>query len=200
MKACKDYENLLPLYASGDLSSTDHNKVSEHLKECKECRDYQLSLSAITAVMKRDSVEMTPGYGAELVVALNRRLDRRSIWQKRLFWTIPAFATAMAVVVITIISLIRTEPVDNQWVAELNREYDYLNFIDAGYFGEIPVDDSDISNGEIDLSTDDLYRDAVYHIVENPQISDVDSYLLATANLDDEDFEKVIEQLKYEIL
>ncbi|MCG2715192.1 MAG: zf-HC2 domain-containing protein [Candidatus Marinimicrobia bacterium] len=200
MKACKDYEDLLPLYASGDLSSTDHNKVSEHLKECKECRDYQLSLSAITAVMKRDSVEMTPGYGVELVVALNRRLDRRSTWQKRLFWTIPAFATAMAVVVITIISLIETEPAGSQWVAELNREYDYLNFTDAGYFGEIPVDDSDISNGDVDLSTDDLYRDAVYHIVENPQISDVDSYLLATANLDDEDFEKVIEQLKYEIL
>ncbi|MBU4444613.1 zf-HC2 domain-containing protein [bacterium] len=200
MKACKDYEDLLPLYASGDLSSTDHNKVSEHLKECKECRDYQLSLSAITAVMKRDSVEMTPGYGVELVVALNRRLDRRSTWQKRLFWTIPAFATAMAVVVITIISLIRTEPAGNQWVAELNREYDYLNFTDAGYFGEILINDSNISNGDIDLSTDDLYRDAVYHIVENPQISDVDSYLLATANLDDEDFEKVIEQLKYEIL
>ncbi|MBL7067105.1 MAG: zf-HC2 domain-containing protein [Candidatus Marinimicrobia bacterium] len=200
MKSCKDYEDLLPLYTSGDLSSTDHNKVSEHLKECKECRDYQLSLSAITAVMKRDSVEMTPGYGAELVVALNGRLDRRSTWQKRLLWTIPAFATAMAVVVITIISLIETEPAGNQWVAELNRERDYLNFTDTGYFGEIPVDDSDISNGDIDLSTDDLYRDAVYQIVENPQISEVDSYLLATANLDNEDFEKVIEQLKYEIL
>ncbi len=200
MKACKDYEDLLPLYVSGDLSSTDHNKVNEHLKECKECRDYQLSLSAITAVMERDVVEMSPSYGAELVVALNRRLDRRSTWQKRLLWTIPAFATAMAVVVITVISLIKTEPAGNQWIAEMDRERDYLNFTDAGYFGEILVNDSDISNGDTDLSTDDLYRGAVYHIVGNPQISDVDSYLLATANLDDEDFEKVIEQLKYEIL
>jgi hypothetical protein len=200
MKVCKDYEDLLPLYVSGDLSSTDHNKVKEHLKECKECRDYQLSLSAITAVMERDSVEMSPSYGAELVVALNRRLDRRSTWQKRLLWTIPAFATAMAVVVVTIISLIKTEPAGNQWIAELNQEYEYLNFSDTGYFGEIMVDDSSISNGDIDLSTDDLYRNAVYQIVENPQISVVDSYLLATANLDDEDFEKVIKQLKYEIL
>ncbi|MCK4640227.1 MAG: zf-HC2 domain-containing protein [Candidatus Marinimicrobia bacterium] len=200
MKACKDYEDLLPLYVSGDLSSTDYNKVNEHLKECQECRDYQLSLSAITAIMERDSVEMSPGYGSELVVALNRRLDRRSIWQKRLLWTIPAFATAMAVVLITVISLIKTEPAGNQWITELNLEHDYLNFTDTGYFGEILADDSDISNGDVDLFTDDLYRDAVYHIVENPQISDVDSYLLATANLDDKDFEKVIEQLKYEIL
>ena len=200
MKACKDYEDLLPLYVSGDLSSTDYNKVNEHLKECKECRDYQLSLSAITAVMEQDNVEISPSYGAELVVELNRRLDRRSAWQKRLLWTIPAVATAMAVVVITIISLIKTEPAGNQWIAELDRERDYIDFTDAGYFGEIPVDDSDISNGDVDLSTGDLYRDAVYQIVENPQISEVDSYLLATANLDDEDFEKVIEQLKYEIL
>jgi len=200
MKACKDYEDLLPLYASGDLSSTDHEKVGQHLKECKECRDYQLSLSAITAVMEQDSVEMTPGYGAELVVALNRRLDRKSTWQKRLLWTIPAFATAMAVVVITVISLIKIEPADNQWIAELDWERNYLDFTNTGYFGEILADNSDISNGDVDLSTDDFYRDAAYQIVENPQISDVDSYLLATANLDDEDFEKVIEQLKYEIL
>ena len=200
MKSCKDYEDLLPLYASGDLSSTDHNKVNEHLKDCQECRDYKISLSTITAVMERDSVEMSPNYGAELVVALNKRLDRRSTWQKRLLWTIPAFATAMAVVVITVISLFKTEPAGNQWIAELNREYDYLNFTDVGYFGEILVNDSDISNGDVDLSTDDLYRDAAYQIVENPQISEVDSYLLATANLDDEDFEKMMEQLKYEVL
>jgi len=200
MKACKNYEDLLPLYASGDLSSTDHNKVSEHLEECQECRDYQLSLSAITAVMEQDNVEMSPSYGAELVVALNRRLDRRSTWQKRLLWTIPAFATAMAVVVIITISLIKTGPAGNQWIAELNLEYDYLNLTDIGYFGEILVNDSDISNGDTDLSTDDLYRNVLYHIVENPQMSDVDSYLLATANLDDKDFKKVIEQLKYEIL
>jgi len=200
MKACKNYEDLLPLYASGDLSSTDHNKVEEHLKECKGCRDYQLSLSTITALMERDVVEISPSYGAELVVALNRRLDRRSTWQKRLFWTIPAFATAMAVVVITIISLIKTEPAGNQWIAELNLEHDYLNFTDTGYFGEIPVDDSDISNGDVDLSTYDLYRDAVCQIVENPQICEIDSYLLATGNLDDEDFKKMIEQLKYKLL
>jgi len=66
MKACKNYEDLLPLYASGDLSSTDHNKVEEHLKECKGCRDYQLSLSTITALMERDVVEISPSYGAEL--------------------------------------------------------------------------------------------------------------------------------------
>ncbi len=197
MKVCKDYEDLLPLYVSDDLSSTDYNKVNEHLKECKECRDYQLSLSAITAVMERDSVEISPGYGAELVVALNKRLDRKSTWQKRLLWTIPAFATAMAVVVITVISLIKTEPAGNQWIAKLNLEQDYLNFTDTGYFGEILADDSDISNGDVDLSTDDLYRDVLYHIFENPQISEVDSYLLATANLDNENFEKVIEQLKY---
>ncbi|MCD6440521.1 MAG: zf-HC2 domain-containing protein [Candidatus Marinimicrobia bacterium] len=199
MKACKDYEDLLPLYASGDLSSIDYNKVKEHLKDCKVCRDYQLSLASITAVMEQNSVEIPPGYGADLVVALNRRLDRRSAWQKRLLWTIPAFATAMAVVVITIISLIKNEPANNQWLADLNREQDYLSFTGTGYFGEIPVDDN-ISNGDIDLSTDGLYRDAVCQIVENPQISDIDSYLLATGNLDDEDFKKMLEQLKYEIL
>jgi hypothetical protein len=199
MKACKDYEDLLPLYASGDLSSIDHNKVKEHLKDCKVCRDYQLSLASITAVMEQNSVEIPPGYGAELVIALNRRLDHRSAWQKRLLWTIPAFAAAMAVVVITIISLIKNEPANNQWIADLNREQDYLSFTGTGYFGEISVDDN-ISNGDIDLSTDGLYRDAVCQIVENPQISDIDSYLLATGNLDDEDFKKMLEQLKYKIL
>jgi len=162
----------------------------------------RLSVVAVNhhCINGRDVVEISPSYGAELVVALNRRLDRRSTWQKRLFWTIPAFATAMAVVVITIISLIKTEPAGNQWIAELNLEHDYLNFTDTGYFGEIPVDDSDISNGDVDLSTYDLYRDAVCQIVENPQICEIDSYLLATGNLDDEDFKKMIEQLKYKLL
>jgi len=200
MKVCKDYEDLLPLYTSGDLSPIDDKNVSVHLKECKKCRDYQLSLAAITAVMEQDNVKISPSYGAELVVALNTRLDRRSAWQKRLLWTIPAFATAMAVVVITIISLIKNEPANNQWIVDLNQEYNYLDFTNTGYFGEILVDDNNIPNGDVDLSTDGLYRDAVCQIVENPQISEIDSYLLATGNLDDEDFEKVMEQLKYELL
>jgi len=75
-----------------------------------------------------------------------------------------------------------------------------LNLAEVGYFGEILVDNEPDGNGNLTLATTELYRDAVNWIFNNSQNSDIDSYILTTNNLSDNDYSQVIKQIKNEIL
>jgi len=200
MKQCKEYEDLLPLYSSGDLDSEKQIQVENHLRDCEACRQYQLSLSAIMAIMKQDRISIPDSYGAELVVALNRRLEKRRARQKQLLWAIPAFTSTVAILLITGFSLFNPETASSQWLAQFNLEHSYMNFSNVGYFGEILLEDDIDAVTESNFSTDEIYKNAVYQIVEEQSLPEVDRYLMATVNLNDVEFQNIINKMKYEIL
>ncbi len=198
MQPCENIENLLPLFLSGDLNRDEQLEVKEHLQNCEKCRQYQSSLKAIITTMEKDTLAVPTTYGAELVVKLNKRLDRRKARQRWLTWTIPAFTTTLAVLLMIGISLLKPESAIQQWIVQFDQEHSYLNLLDSGYFGEILLDDNSAS--ETGLSVSEIYQNAVYRIVESHEIPEMDSYLMATANLSDGEFKQVIDQLKSEIL
>jgi len=200
MKQCNEYEDLIPLYVSGDLNSEEQAQVEKHLCECEKCRQYQMSLSSIVTVMQDDPLSVPDSYGAELVVALNRRLERRKARQKRLLWAIPAFTSTFAIILITVVSLMQPKIAANQWLAQFNQEHSYMNFSGVGYFGEILLESDIESTEEVTFTADDIYENVVYQIVEEQSLPELDRYLLATANLDDDEFQNVINQMKNEIL
>ena len=200
MKQCNEYEDLIPLYVSGDLSLEEQVQVENHLRECEICCQYQLSLSSVVAVMQSDPLSVPDSYGAELVVALNRRLERRKARQKQLLWAIPAFTSIFAIILITVFSLLKVPKGANQWLAQFNQEHSYMNFSDVGYFGEILLESDIESTEEAIFSTDDIYENVVFQIVEEQSLPKLDRYLLATANLNDDEFQNVINQMKNEIL
>jgi hypothetical protein len=198
MKTCKKIKDLLPLYINNDVTEDERETVSAHLEECPACREYQLSLAAIIRAMKPDRIEVPVSYGAELVVALQERLKRRVTRQKRWLWAIPAFSSLAVVILIASIVLLKPRSVSDRWVSGLLQEQVYLDLAEIGYFGEILIDRE--SNSDLVLSTREFYRDAVNWIFNNSQSSDIDSYLLATTNLSDNDYSQVIKQLHNTIL
>jgi len=200
MKQCKEYENLIPLYLSGDLNPAELIKTENHLRECAACRAYQASLSSIITTMKKERITVPESYGAELVVGLNRRLEQRRARQKRMLWAIPALTSAAAVILITMLGLLQPKSATNQWLAGLNQEHAYVNFCDVGYFGEILLDDEAETAEDAILSTDEIYENTVYEIIEEQQLPEVDRYLMATANLNDDEFQNIINQMKQAIL
>jgi hypothetical protein len=200
MKACRKIKDLLPLYISNDVTEDECRIVTAHLDECYDCRVYQLALAAINRAIKPDKVEIPASYGAELVVALQERINRRIARQKRLLWAIPAFTSLAVILLIASITLLKPRATSNKWLSGLLQEHAYLNLAEVGYFGEILVDNELCGNGNLTLSTNELYHDAVNWIFNNPQNSDIDSYILATTNLSDEDYSQVINQIKNEIL
>jgi len=200
MKACRKIRDLLPLYISNDVTEDERKIVIDHLDECPACREYQLALAAIKRAMKPDKIEIPVSYGAELVMALQERINRRIARQKRKLWAIPAFTSLAVLLLVVSVTLLKTRSTSNQWLSGLLQEHAYLNLAEVGYFGEILVDDELNGNGNLSLSTNELYYDAVNWIFNNPQNSDIDSYILATTNLSDEDYSQVIKQIKNEIL
>lgn len=200
MKTCRKIKDLLPLYIGNDVTEDERRAVSAHLQECPACREYQLSLAAISRAMKPDKIEIPVSYGAELVVALEERINHRTARQKRLLWAIPAFTSFAVILLIVSVTLLKPRSPSNSWLSGLLQEHAYLNLAEIGYFNEILMDYESSGNGDLVLATHELYRDAVNWIINNSQISDVDTYLLATTNLDDDDYLQVIKQLKNEIL
>lgn len=197
MKPCKEFENRIPLYVSGDLSDDERRRTTDHLRGCPVCREYHSALAAIIASMKRQPVSEPPvSYGAELVVALNRRLENRKKRQQRLLWGIPAFVSTAVLLVFVALTLFRSDT--NHWFEQFNQEHVYVNFSSVGYFGEfVPADDP----ADTDLSTEDIVKNAIYQIVEEePLYPEIDRCVIATASLDDAEFRQVVRQMKQEIL
>ncbi|MBN2601051.1 MAG: zf-HC2 domain-containing protein, partial [Candidatus Marinimicrobia bacterium] len=199
MKQCKEYEDLIPLYVTGDLDAESQVEVEMHLHGCEACRQYQLSLSSIITTMNQDRIRIPKSYGAELVVTLNHRLEKRQARQKQLLWAIPAFTSTFAILLITVFSLFNSETSSNQWLAQLNQDHSYINFSNVGYFGEMLMEDDIDSAAETNLSTDEIFKNAVYQIIEEKSLSEIDRYLAATIQLNEAEFQNIINEMKYEI-
>ncbi|MGC9365055.1 MAG: anti-sigma factor family protein [Fidelibacterota bacterium] len=200
MKPCKEFENRIPLYVSGDLTEAERRRVTDHLQDCPACRDYHSALAAIITSMKRQPVSEPPvSYGAELVVALNRRLENRKKRQQRLLWGIPAFVSTAVLLIFVATTLFRSD--SNRWFEQFNQEHVYVNFSSVGYLGEFLLEAPDDAIAESQLSTDEIYRNVLYRLVEEePLCPEFDRCLVATATLDDAEFRQVVRQMKQEIL
>lgn len=200
MRPCKNYEDLIPLYLNDCLSSEEMLEVKNHLNDCESCRRFQMSLTAILAGMEADKVTAPHSYGAELVVALNQRLKKRKTRQKKMLWTIPAFSSVAAVIVITLINLMQINPNNDQWLIQFQQEHSYVSLSEVGYFGEILIDESDDSSDQFTSTTEDISMDVAYEIISELSIPEVDRYVMATSNLDDAEFQNIIDRMKNNIL
>jgi len=200
MKPCKQYEELIPLYLVDGLDTAGMLQVKKHIGDCEACRQYQLALSEIAMNIRADEISVPENYGAELVVKLNRRLEKRHRRQKRLLWTIPAFSSVAAMIVITLINIIQPNPNNDQWLKQFHQEHSYVSLSDVGYFGEFVVDDNGNSDDDLITSTDEMSESVAYEIISESSIPEIDRYLMATSNLDDSEFQSLISQMQKDIL
>lgn len=110
--ACKAFERNLVLYYFGECPEADRGDLEAHLRHCSACGRYleELRLVLPRAVKTdRPPDAFWEGYSKELSAKLAAAEARRSRWQSFLSvfqpWPLPAFATALAVILALTLTL-----------------------------------------------------------------------------------------------
>jgi len=200
MKLCEDIQNLIPLYIMGDLSNEEKSRVKKHLESCDNCKKFAHELELISSAMSADKVEISQYYGSELVVNINNRFAKRKRVQKRLMWAVPAFSTIVLVFMVTLFSILNRSSLNNEFYADSEDTNIYFDLTHSGYFCELESIDDLTEIPGLDESTKDLNLDAAQIVLEDEYALPVDKYLLATVNLDDDEFENLIQEIKNKVL
>jgi hypothetical protein len=103
--ACKEFEERLVLHYFDDCPPQEAGQVERHLGQCAACRRFLEDLRGILPKTRRLK-EMPRGYWDDYYAEMIDKLDgadRRSSWRLKWLdslrpWTVPAVATAAAVI------------------------------------------------------------------------------------------------------
>lgn len=91
--SCEKFEDLLPLYAEGDLSAQERRRVDEHVASCARCRESLAFFSELeTSLSSLRELRPSPGRTA---ASVSERLGLRPRrYARRSFVNVPAIASA----------------------------------------------------------------------------------------------------------
>ncbi|HXG50288.1 MAG TPA: zf-HC2 domain-containing protein [candidate division Zixibacteria bacterium] len=135
-RSCKQLAEDLVLYYYGELEAGDRPRVEAHVERCVSCRGFLDDLRRLLPAMaKSDPLPESfwDDYYREMVAKLSAYQERRSWWKEFLApmrsWAIPAFGTAMAVVLglgLTLTSLKwnkarQPEPIPQEILSDANK-------------------------------------------------------------------------------
>jgi hypothetical protein len=103
--ACGEFEADLVLYYYGECSEVEGRRVEGHLNSCQRCGRFLNDLRGLLPQMSTKA-ELPPNfwndYYREMVQKLDQERDRKSWWRNLIpsfgGWAVPAFGTAMVVV------------------------------------------------------------------------------------------------------
>jgi hypothetical protein len=103
--ACADFEADLVLYYYGDGSEVERRRVEAHLMKCERCGRFLDDLRGLLPQMATKA-ELPPNfwndYYREMIRKLDQARERKSWWRNLVpnfgTWAVPAFGTAMVVV------------------------------------------------------------------------------------------------------
>lgn len=193
MPPCKYYEDLLPLYVSGDLDSTETDRVRKHLTKCSACQAYYLDMQKLTEILRPEPIEIDPAYGAELVVALNNRLQARDIRTRR--WRPMLVYASALLVIIAAVFLIKNRFIGTENPVIPPQEDYYSTLLKIGYFNEMPLPELSDENGQLTLDNINWVSDIASKVLAGSQVLPVEDFIEVTAPLAESDFESIYQNL-----
>ncbi len=202
MKVCNEFRNRLPLFVSGDLEAAETNRIEEHLAACEACRKAVQELRHLQTLMAADTVEVAPHYGSSLVVDIQEQLERRRRQKRqRALWLIPAFASIALLLVLSFTVFSPGPNGDNDFLKDLSQTALYTELTHSGLFDDTFLQ-TDENNQVWKLETDqsEWNRNAAAYILDEPLDTQLDDYVMATAGLDDDEFEQLLEKIKNEVI
>ncbi|HPC36646.1 MAG TPA: zf-HC2 domain-containing protein [Candidatus Marinimicrobia bacterium] len=199
MKICKQIENLLPLYYTGDLDESDKRLVENHLEDCPTCRQFSHEIQYLLNDLQPDPVNIDPNYGAELVVKIQNRLHNEWRPRKLRSYLVPVLASILIFIIIGF-NLVRNPSGSSQWLSNDNIIDFYMDLTHSGYFSEMPDDAFDFLN----LNENDLITNETRHKISTVVLATnnnllIDDYVESIAYLTDQDFELVLKEIENSI-
>jgi len=196
MKTCLQIEDLIPLYNSGDLNNAGKLQVEKHLAECAACRQFNLEMQNLQKVLQAEAVSVDPNYGAELVVKIQNRLQKHKRQRKFMYYAVPAL-TALVVIVVLGFNLVGNNTLSRQWAKNSSAVDLYVDLTHSGYFSEEPENVFDqLSTSENQQISNEIQQSLRQEIITTNSPVPVDNYVIATAHLDDQDFELFLKKVE----
>jgi hypothetical protein len=188
MNLCKKINQLLVLYAEDELLQQERESVEAHLQHCSKCQLELEKYKKLQAGLTGEKIEIPASYSSELIVNLNNRLQTQKFTGKKL---VPAVSFAL-VVLLVLLALFpgKNTNVDNKIFTEeylLYRQY-------AGYSLDREIY-KETEAMAAQLMPEEFYEVSREYVLENsPEYTPVYTEILS--EMDDDSFEKIMENLK----
>ncbi|MFH1214481.1 MAG: zf-HC2 domain-containing protein [Candidatus Neomarinimicrobiota bacterium] len=196
MPICKQIEDLIPLYNSGDLDTAEKLQVENHLAECSECRELRREMQNMQNILRPGEITIDPNYGAELVVNIQNRFQNRRRHRKLMYYLIPAFSSLVIMVVLGF-NIIGNNSLSKQWTKNSTIVDLYADLVHSGYFSEEPeIVFDQLNTGENEQISDEIQQNLRQEIIAASSPTPVDNYVVATAHLNDQDFESFLKKVE----
>lgn len=196
MKICKQIEDWIPLYHSGDLEPAEKLRVETHLAECPACREFSLEMQNLQNILKPEAIFIDPNYGAELVVNIQNRLQSQKRRRKLFYYLVPSFGAA-AIMLVLGLNITGNHSLSRQWAKNSAVVDLYVEMTHSGYFSETPeivFDQLNVSENE--QVADEIQQNLREEIIAVDSPAPVDNYVVATAHLSDQDFESFLKEVE----
>ena len=199
MKQCEYYRDLIPLYLGNDLSDEDMKIVKAHIESCEQCAKFAKNVEFIESSIAGEQPGIDKSYGAELVVNINDRIEKRRRNQKRFLVGSPVFASILLAV--ALIFIFKVDNASKSFISDINDTEVLLRMMNSGFLSEITyLDDVDDRISDLEATDANIIQGTIELVLEEDQAYPINSYLLATGNLNDSDFEKLVEEVYNSIL
>lgn len=187
MNRCKNIRESIPLVIENAASPDERSQVKTHCETCESCASFYKEALTIRKSMIAEKIGTPDGYGSELIVNLNRRIDERRI-RRRIFWrAIPAFGALTAVVLTVSIVALDGIRQKNDFVADLSETESAL----TETFSAELSDALNISN-----SDDEYETTIVRYVLEDTQQLPIDRYVMVSSAMNESEFESFVNELK----
>ena len=191
MKHCKEIKPLLVLFAEEELDPKQIEKVQTHLQSCRDCQAELAAIQNLTADLQPAKYTLPVSYSSELIVSLNDKIETTGKSRRKL---VPSFSMIAAVIIVIFALVFRTN---------FQRPEDFLTFDYMIYqtFGGTDMI-YDMNETEIaETMTNSLMPETFYnfsreYIIENTSIIKSTNYDEVFADMQDEDFEQIVNRLK----
>jgi len=196
MRICKRFENLMPLYFSNGLSASERKLVANHLAECPACLQYSHGIQNLLNDLKPGAISVDPNYGAELVVNIQNRLQKKRRQQKLMYYLVPAFSSIILMIIVGL-NLLSRNSLSSQWLKNSTSVDLYVDLTHSGYFAETPeIAFDQINTSENDQITEELWQRIRTEMIENSGPVPVDDYIEATTHLTDQEFDSFLREIE----
>ncbi len=199
MKSCKTIQNSLPLFITEDLSEKSMSEIKNHLTDCSDCQLVLKEMQYLHSGFISNKITPPENYKAELVVNINKKLEKSIKQKKQSLFAIPALSIAIAMLLyFFIIPIDKKISPNSDFISQEEMEI-ILELGHVGYFSDYDIYEVQSKNTNLvnfSSELDNFFSEASSYILQNPQTSFVEDYSFCTAEMNDEEFSKMIQNIK----
>jgi len=195
MNLCDKINELIPLFITNDLNSDEYSMVNKHLEQCRTCKKNLEELSRINRAIAGEKIEINPMYGANLVVNINNAVPK-SKKRKPLVWAVPALSALAIFLVVIFVNIFDSASLTDSFLSDNEDTMLFAQLTNSGFFNNYTLDETNGNTDYFDEISLELNSDVAQYLLATEDNPLSDDYVVATANLSDEKFDLLLQDIE----